>query len=278
MAPDARSKDLLYVVNVWDATVYSYPQGKLEGKIGSLYEGGGACADQAGNVYIVNQGGGKIYKYAHGRKQLLETLQATGEDPEGCAVDPTTGNLAVATLGDYSYGGNVAIYPDGSGSPTNYTAPNIGYYFYCGYDEAGNLFVDGLSKEATGNFVLAELPKGGSSLEYVTLDQYLGWPGGVQWDKKYLLVGDQNTTSIYRFRISGNTGKEVGAVELGGGDVNAVKQFYANAGKLVVPSFCNFYCSGIVLYYEYPAGGSPTKSIIKDIEYPEGLVVSRAAR
>ena len=31
MLPDAKSKDLLYVGDIYDVTVYSYPQGKLEG-------------------------------------------------------------------------------------------------------------------------------------------------------------------------------------------------------------------------------------------------------
>src|SRR6202034_3377504 len=72
-------------------------------------------------------------------------------------------------------------------------------FYFCGYDDEGNLFVDGLSAPGTGHFALAELPKGGSALKTITPNQYIGWPGGVQWDGKHVAIGDQITPVIYQF-------------------------------------------------------------------------------
>lgn len=129
MAPDAQANDLLYVRNVWDVTVYSYPQGQLEGKLKGFYSTSGECVGPNGDVFIVNDGTGKIFEYAHGGKQPLKILES-----------PT-----------------VAIYKNARGKPTTYTDSKFQEHYYCAYE--GNLFVDG--QDRGSNFEFAELPKGG---------------------------------------------------------------------------------------------------------------------
>src|SRR5580698_875840 len=212
MLPDAKSKDLLYVGDIYDVTVYSYPQGKLEGRLNGFYEIGGECVDAKGDVFVVNTLGGKIVEYAHGGKKPIQTLRATGYEPADCAIDPTTGNLAVTIFGGAS-SGELAIYQDAKGTPTLYTDPDFLNYGYCGYDDNGNLFIDGGNEDHA--VVFAELAKGASSFLNLTLDQSFNDTGAIQWDGKYLDVGDQNTSNIYRFSISGSQGTEVGVTQLG---------------------------------------------------------------
>jgi hypothetical protein len=192
MLPEAKNDDLLYISNSFDVTVYSYPKGKLVGKLRNFYRPLGECVDQAGDVFIAN-GTAQVFEYAHGGKKRIATLTMSGYQPESCAVDSTTGNLAV-TWDQNESQGYVAIYQDAKGTPTLYSDGNMLFNF-CGYDKSGNLFVDG-EVEGSG-FKFAELPQGGSTIENVTLDQGIEHAGAVQWDGRYVAVGDDATQTIY---------------------------------------------------------------------------------
>lgn len=274
MLPEAKSSDLLYVGDLYDVTVYSYPQGKLEGRLRGFYEIGGECVDAKQDVFVVSTLGGKIVEYAHGGKKPIQTLQAAGYEPADCATDRTTGNLAVTIFGGTS-GGELTIYSDATGTPTTYTDADFVNYGYCGYDDKGNLFIDGIGK---GNaIVFAELPKGSSSFINLTLDQAFNDTGGIQWDGKYLAVGNQATANIYRFSISGSQGTEVGVTKLGG-DAQEVHRFFILHHKVIAPNFY-FISSRFgsnVLIFDYPAGGSPLKTISKGVKVSQTAVVSVA--
>ncbi|HEX3370694.1 MAG TPA: hypothetical protein VHS56_14035, partial [Candidatus Cybelea sp.] len=90
MRPEAKSDDLLYVASGEQISVYTYPGGRLVGNIGGAV--GALCSDAAGDVFVV---GYEILEYAHGVTQPIATLDDYYNNPHGCAVDPTTGNLAV---------------------------------------------------------------------------------------------------------------------------------------------------------------------------------------
>ena len=226
MLPEAKADDLLYISNVYTVTVYSYPKGKHVGTLKGFYEPFGECSDSAGNVFIAN--GDTILEYGHGGKKPIQTLTLSGYGSVSCAVDSTTGNLAV-TWNKGSYPGYVAIYPDASGSPALYS---IGYmqFIFCGYDPAGNLYVDGEASNEN-KFLFAELPKGGSSLENITLNQSFEYAGAVQWDGKYVAVGDDEAQKIYQFTISGSSGTLEGTTSLG--DADTVLQWVINKKKVV---------------------------------------------
>lgn len=256
MLPEARSKDLLYVGDVYDVTVYSYPAGKLEGRLKGFYEITGECVDAHGNVFVVNAGGNSIIEYAHGGKTPIETLKAATSNPIGCAVNPTSGDLAVS--GGTVYGGNVAVYPGGKDPPTVYTDPTFRGYGWCGYDGSGDLYVDGASY--SNEVVFAELAKGGSALTAVSLNQSFRDTGGIQWDGKYLAVGDQSVPKLYRFSMQGGTGTEVGTINLESG-ADFIHQFLIFGDKLIAPNFYwidNRFESN-VLFFDYPAGGKATR-------------------
>jgi hypothetical protein len=272
MAPDAKKKDLLYVSDVGtdDVYVYSYPKGTLKGTLTGFTNPVGECVDKTGDVFITDFFSSNILEFAHGGTSPIATLSDPGYYPTGCSVDPTTGNLAV-TNEETAVGsgqGDVAIYKDAKGSPkAHYADPHIYYMYFCGYDNAGNLFVDGQTSDSAFGF--GKLPSGGSSFTNITLNQSIAYPGGVQWDGKNTAVGDEQTGVIYEFTIKRKKGTKVGSTPLVG--ASAVYQFWIQGAKVVAPSED----TQSVMIYNYPAGGSATKTIT-GLDSPAGATVSRA--
>ena len=125
MSPDARVQKLLYISDylygaVW---VYSFPTGKLEGKLISFQGPQGECTNKSGNVWITNSYGSDIIEYAHGGSKPIATLTVPGyQETHGCAIDPTTGNLAVTSWGTSSSypPGDLAIFIHARGHPKPY--------------------------------------------------------------------------------------------------------------------------------------------------------------
>jgi hypothetical protein len=276
MSPAAASQDLLYVSDNQIVTAYSYPEGKLEGTLKGFYLATGACVDVAGNVFIINSGTGKIFEYAHGGTKRIATLDSPTRDPVGCAVDLTTGNLAVGSQGSGS-SGTVSIFKKARGKPVIYQDSGFYEFFFCGYDDQGNLFADGLIAPGSGHFALAELPRGKSIFTNITVDQYVRFPGGVQWDGKHLAVGDQ-VTDIYRLSISGSQGTIVGTTTLASG-ARYVKQFWIQGQTVIAPNvYIKKQLRSNVLFYSYPAGGKDTEKITDGVKDAQGAVVSLAAK
>jgi hypothetical protein len=284
MDPLATRNALVYVSDQGpqkDVEVFSYGAGQLVGTLTGFTTPAGLCSDKAGNVYITDGGSAQIFEYAHGGTSPINTLSDPFGYPDGCSVDPTTGNLAVATYIGFSYApGGVSIYANGTGPPTEYADLNFSYFFFVGYDNQGNLFVDG--RNINTGFQFAELPKGGSALTDITLSQAPGFPGAVQWDGKYVDVGDLSGNHIDQYTVSGSSGTLQGTMSLSG--VTAVIQFWLpkfGNGK-VNPQVKNVVgadsggSSGIgqVLYWNYPAGGTPTKTITNGLGAPFGVTVS----
>lgn len=268
MAPDAKKQALLYIsdLNTYDVYAYTYPKGKLKGRLTGFSGPEGECVDKKGHVFIANFAASNVLEYAHGGTSPVATLSDPGYYPVGCSVDPTTGNLAVANyVSTGGKPGNVVVFKDAKGTPTAYADPLVNEMVFCGYDGAGNLFVDGSTSGAA--FAFDELSSGGASLETISLNQSIGVPGGVQWDGTYVAVGDRATNVIYRFTITGAKGKEEGSVSLG--DSSDVNQFWTDGSKVIGsdPGAAN------ARFWNYPAGGSPTKTI-SGLGDPVGATIS----
>lgn len=283
MAPTAKKQNLIYLTDggADEVLTYSYPAGKMIGKLTHLGNPTGVCSDPSGNVWVVNSYSFKIVQYAHGGKKPTATLSDSGTaNPLGCSVDPTTGNLAVANLGNGKVAGSLSIYTGAKGSAKNYQPSKLAYAYFCGYDDDGNLFVDGL--DSTYDFVLFELPSGSGTLKMVTLSGTVDFPGGVAWDGEYMAIGDQDyngkhTSAIDQISVSGSTGTFEGTTALTGSC--DVLQFAISSGgsprkngqgnTVVAPDGC----LNNAAFYDYPAGGSPTKTIT-GLTYPVAAAVS----
>lgn len=285
IAPGAKQHELVYVSDPAShgVTIYALRKMKAMGAL-IVNDAGGPCSDQAGDIFV--PGISQIFEYAHGGPMPIKTLNDPDGSPESCAVDPSTGNLAVANFIDSSGTGTVLIYADASGAPTQYTAPNIYVYYYLAYDDNGNLFVDG-RLQGTDTVVLDELAKGSSGLTQLTLNHSIGSGGGVQWDGKYVAVGDQSNNTIYQFSISGSIGTIVGSTVLGG--AYDVVGFWlprthhgAQASSIIGADFGQVNYSstfaGALDYWSYPGGGMPTATITSGVENPIGVTVSGHSR
>jgi hypothetical protein len=269
MAPDAKKDNLVYVSDLGtdDVYVYSYPGGDLEGTLTGFNRPWGLCVDKAGNVFVTDDTAFRILEYAHGGTKPLAALKDPGEDPGGCSVDPTTGDLAVANISTPATDpGDVAIYKKARGTLRAYKDPKFGFYEYCGYDNQGNLYVDGMKD---GAFAFAELPKGKHSFVNIGLNENIRYAGGVQWDGKYVAIRDYEANVIYQFSISGSGGTETGSTPLNGS--NFAVQFWILGSNVVAPNAD----SANVMFWNYPAGGSPTKTI-KGLTQPWGVTISMA--
>jgi hypothetical protein len=247
----ASSGALLYVVGI-GGYVYliSYPQGLLVNTITDIDEPQGACSDKNGNVFITAYRTENVLEYTHGGTSPIANLGDYGYYPLGCAVDPTTGNLAVANQQSFNEsGGNVAIYANAQGKPTFYKTYNSAW---CAYDNAGDLFV-----VSTGGS-LAELPAGSQSFKNISLSVS---GQGIQWDGQYLALVNPSSDVVYRITVSGSSGSVVDTVKFSG-LIRSLGYDFALDGSSILMPFAlkegNFAKIGV---WKYPRGGKLGKTI-----------------
>jgi len=262
---------LLYVSDVGTNAVYtySYPGGSPKATLRGFATPLGACADPAGDVFVVNTEKNDILRYAHDGKKPLAILKDAGQLPQDCAHDRVTGDLAVTNYSPSGSNlGSVAIFERSKGVPRTIKDPNVLQYLYCAYDGKGDLFVDGL--DFSFNFVLIELPRGGTKFARLALSQrFTGW-GGLAWDGKDLAIGDGATT-IYRFAISAQKATRVGTTQLKRA-TNVVR--FAIQGSTLIGADGPNGGKRDVGFWKYPAGGSPVKTLSGRFKNPSGVALS----
>ncbi len=275
MRSEAKTTDLLYIADqdTNDVYIYSWPREKLEKTLTGFTGASNLCSDSSGNVYVPNYGSHNILEYAHGASSPFRQLKAPGENPYGCAVDPVTGDLAVANITSASSGpGDLLVYAKAKGKPKAYHNPTFLGFNSCSYDDSGNLFVDGYGPSY--EFRFAELRNGKSVLDSVAVLQFINNPGGVLWDGKYITVGDATDGWIYEISVSGKTGKIKGSTLLKH-SANVFQYWFY--GKSVIAtnirSFSN--PSGFLGVWKYPGGGKPTDRI-GGLAKPDGVTISIA--
>jgi hypothetical protein len=172
--PGANSGELLYAAGQGFGYVFTYPAGieVAQFKLAPRYKhaiANGLCSDSNGNVFVTAAGAGftTVYEYAHGSTVPFATLHPSVV-PVSCSSDPTSGDLAVVSSFPTEGLHSVAIYANAQGAPKMYyVIPNMMVYAFCAYDNAGDFFVDGESKNS--HFVLSELPKGSGAFTNITL-------------------------------------------------------------------------------------------------------------
>jgi hypothetical protein len=264
MAPLTSSQDLLYVTGACGGIcVFSYPGGTLVGELADSNAPLGECVDKSGDVFVVDYGGESgtagIVEYAHGGTNPIATLSDPGYYPQACSIDPTTGNLAVTNeSGKYGDTGIVAIYVDAKGDATDYVDPKIYYIAFCGYDDKGNLFVDG-QHDHQGTFALGELPKGSGNFKSIRIPQAPSSPLNLQWAGKYIALADSSSV-IYNVTVKDSRGTVVGTTLLNGPGSGIEGQFWIQGGTIVAP-YATRSSPYEVDLWKYPTGGRIRKSI-----------------
>jgi hypothetical protein len=261
MLPEAKSEDLIYAVGGCGGTcILSYPGGKVVGAI-TGYDGGAYesadCSDDNGNVYIANND--EVVEFTHAGTTPIATFALPGGSAGGCSVDPVTGSLAVV----YAYS-PIAVFKPGSGEPVTYESGLAATY--CGYDNAGNLFVDGrLAGQKVG---LAELPNGGNTFVAVSVSQGVGQPGQVQWDGKYITYESigYNPVVISQLEVYGSQATVVGSTTLQG-IRRFSRQSWIYKGAIIVRySSLHGYARNIGIW-KYPQGGKPSRKVTRFAGY-----------
>ncbi|HEY1682807.1 MAG TPA: hypothetical protein VGF98_14270 [Candidatus Tumulicola sp.] len=245
MAKGAASKTLLYISDVGTGTVqvFTYPKGTNVGTITGFGYPQGVCSDSSGNVYVADAGSSQVFEYAHGGTAPIAVLPDPGEFPASCAVDPSTGNLAVSNLLSSTQFeiGSIAIYPAGSTTPTIYTDPDYAREYFLAYDNASNLYVDGVDSR-TAAFRYAEMAPNGTFTEIPIKGAKLTFPGGVQVVGKNVAVGDQDgalwgTPDVYTVSSSGKVVARSTLATSNGGRVGDLIEFTltpANSPKQII--------------------------------------------
>lgn len=265
LAPKGQA--LLYVSSNYSyENVYSFPQGKL---LQTLTIPGGPqalCTDKLGDVYIPQAFGEIVAEYPHGGTAPIGSWEFRNVAPQGCAVDPFTGNVAVA-------GGKVVIFGP-SGNANVYSNSAVEDFYYATYDAGSNLFV--VAYTFASGYQLWELRKGSSTLKQVTLPFDLCCPEDVQWDGQYLAIGGPQGAqkpTIVRLEVKAYRAKIRGRVHLSYPQ-SYTSQFWIQGSRLIHSD----YGGDDVAFFKYPAGGSPTKVIKRAGPYVVGITVSVARK
>ena len=293
MDAGAAAHDLLYVTDgVANVYVYTYP-GQHVGTLAGFIKPLGECVDAPGDVFIVSSTGGKrssqsaiITEYAHGGKKPMETLKAP-QLGSGCAIDPSTGNLAVAgSWDDYGeYYAALSLFTkgsEGSGPSTTY-AKSFNAFSLCGYDPQGNLYLSSESNSQEEDLV--RLPAdSGDGFELISVGEPLydyNAPVSVQWDGKYVTVSSapyHAPVKLYRLSISGSSAKVVGTTTLSSkSNVDKTSQVWIQ-GKSVVDADYLKGKAGIDRW-AYPDAAKPQPVVPNSIHASlYGLAISLAHR
>jgi hypothetical protein len=285
--------DLLYggiQAKAGDVAVYTYPEGTLKTTFFTPNEttSSAMCADANGDVFVTAYGypgfelSGYVFEYQHGATTPSASLSIGAYMPVSCAIDPTTGNLAVA---DFYYSqtntaGNIAIFTGAQGQPSFFTDSAIQAYQSVTYDGQGNLYaLGGSSGNGYPPYQFAELPSGSGNFTNITVP-VLKRPLFIQWDGQYVAAlggrvrhGKHSDPIIYRLAISGSTGTLVGSTKFKGLGDNAGRGFWIQGNQVVLQDGA---VNGHQMLgtFAYPAGGKPTKTFKTGSNYIVNFALS----
>jgi hypothetical protein len=248
VSPDDWKGNLLYVGGDQKTYIFKYPGGKLLGTIAS--GSFGMCSDARGDVFATRVG--EIFEFTHGGTSPIRVYKAPGT-VYSCAVDPTTQNFAAVVFCLSGCGDSIAVYRQNLQAPTQvYRDAKLRSMLYCGYDDAGNLYVDGYDKH--GRFMISELTSGSQRFKNIHFSDNVAAAGQIQWDGTYLTLETRVQPQIYRLKISGSKGKIAGSIRLTGVGGRA-SQSWIQGKQVIVPTGPGNKRPKVVGIWKYPLGG-----------------------
>jgi hypothetical protein len=285
-------QDLLYVGNANGlVNVYRYWQKNLVSVLTNFTTPMGMCVDNNRNVYITDFGAKTIAEYRHGGSTAVRTIDDAPYAPYGCAVDPTTGNLAVAnydkpaTSSYNNNSGNIAIYKHAKGKPVLW-GNKKGRFTTLSYDDHGDLLATDLNFYYYSFFSTTYfyyLPKHGAQLLQMNLPNpystsSYGWRPvqSINYDGTYWVVTAGNTMLRYTIGVKA---QEVDAMPLIGasgavGEIWLYRKTLKAQAIQVVAGDDVYNKSNLVDYWKYPVSGDPVATISNGLDGPYGLTIS----
>jgi len=279
MLPEATSEDLLYVSKLKNVFIYALPSAKVVGNLIGFDYATGLCTDQSGDVWVTGSRKSQISEFAHAGTKPIARVSDDNE-PIGCAVDPLSGDLAVANYAD-----NVSVYQHASGNPAIYTAPDFYNMQFCSYDGSGNLYIDGYRGTHQGfePTAMLWLSYGSTRLQRFKLEgrrhKGLQSAGGLQWDGKSLVVGygGKYRDELYRFSGVGRFGKVTKKITLtasDGGDIPGYAAFLLYKSN-IIGTYDDVDLGHHIAWWPYPGGGAAVKEFtVRGKFFPAGLALS----
>ncbi|MFY9631149.1 MAG: hypothetical protein WAJ94_06015 [Candidatus Cybelea sp.] len=262
-----KSGPLLYVVGQKAVYVLDFPSGKRRATIQE--QGYAACSDKKGNVFIAGDHG--LDEFSHGGTTPIAHL-VLPYTTNGCSFDPTTQTLAATS------GGYVAIFHHEENPAVMYS-PGFAAS-ECGYDGTGDLYVDGYAYPKVFSFAVQ--PRTKKNFYPVGLPAGMkATPGQVQWDGTHITiesgVGRTNALQIYQLTVSGAyEAKLAGTVTLTLPSIDpALSWIHSATSQIIVPYEIGYDSTTSALgYWNYPAGGSPVKTMAKQFGSKSGALLA----
>jgi hypothetical protein len=276
MDPNAKGQRLLYVSDTENNAVYVYGASSNE-LVGTLTEFArplGECVDAKNDVWIVDSNG--LTEYSHGGTTPIGSIsmyyQYYGDHPYSCAIDPTTGDLAISIVDRYQgRDAGLILVCTSDTSCTSYESRTRVYFYFLSYDKNGNLWADGL-KQTTNKFWFGMRPAGGQFQKMTLTGATISAPGGLVNADGVFSVGAPGTSGnsiIYQVSASGTV---TGTTQLS--NANGCYQFAIQGNAKSTRVTCPNSTGANVTKYNYPAGGSPVVTIKGKFAQPFAAVYS----
>lgn len=250
--------------------VYDYPpRGTQSPPVATLtgfLEPQGMCVGDHDHVFVINTGWFNVLEYEYGATKPLISWPNLGNVGVACAWDDKSSTLAISDLVQISVNGAVSVCSAPGHCTTAQEPGGLVTCFFLGYLPNGDLYLDG---ETNFGFAMAYLRHGDTTWQPVTYSgPTIETPGNVQWDGRYLTVGDQQGkkgySAIYRCKASGaQVDCRYGKIFLK--PSSDVVQYFIKSGSKGVVGADAF--TGNVDTWPYPAGGQPLSG--KHIRVPQ---------
>ncbi|MGB6516959.1 MAG: hypothetical protein WBE79_00485 [Candidatus Cybelea sp.] len=283
ISPDAKDAPVLFFlgdVKLGKIYIFSLPGMTLKGKITGLSGPLGMCSDRAGNIYVAESLQGRVDEFTRTGTQIATYAYSYGGSVSGCAVNPQNGYLAVL-----NNAAGVLIFSSPSSPPTILRVPDRPYLAFAGYNDKGELWVDGNYSQG---FVLFRCNAKCKPLNVYGAQEFRA--GTVQWDnvRKTWVIFDQSCdhqnpgACSYPVSEQGVLGKQTSYDNYKGARVCRVGQAVIGAygQRFVVGGdadhdFCGGPTGNAVYRWAYPAGGNPTNyAVLPNNAVPYGAAIS----